>query len=70
MGTTTALEAPQVNDRFELTTCPHCCGEGHTLRSIRVYERGCGFAHDDVDEVRCEECNGAGEFISEYELED
>lgn len=50
--------------------CDMCGGEGHTLRGIRVYEAGCGFAHDDVEAVRCENCNGTGSFLCEADSDD
>ena len=55
-------------DRFEIITCGCCGGSGVIPRATWVYEAGCGFGHASSDEDRCEECNGAGEFINEYEL--
>jgi DnaJ-class molecular chaperone len=45
--------------------CPACCGEGGYEKHIFVYERGCGFGHDDSMWVTCEKCNGIGGFICE-----
>jgi hypothetical protein len=47
--------------------CDACGGEGAVSRRITVYERGCGFPHDDaVDEI-CRECNGNGGRVDEAE---
>lgn len=41
-------------------SCPCCNGSGVECQRITVYERGCGFPHDDVDEFPCGECDGTG----------
>lgn len=41
-------------------TCEACDGSGVIVFAIRVYEHGCGFAHDSSDERPCEECHGTG----------
>lgn len=51
--------------RLTLDICPVCGGEGCERRGIWVYEHGCGFGHDDVEEIRCVECGGTGEIIKE-----
>lgn len=43
-----------------LVDCAECGGDGYTVHRIRVYEHGCGFAHDDTEERRCDACNGVG----------
>lgn len=55
-----ADEPPQ-----ELCACEACGGEGHTVHRITVYEHGCGFPHDDIEERPCTACNGLGEFVTE-----
>lgn len=40
--------------------CEVCDGSGVIGRRITVYEAGCGFPHDDVEENPCPECGGAG----------
>lgn len=53
-----------------LVQCAACNGEGGFVRVIRVYEAGCGFAHDDECEgERCRECNGTGYMICEVEAD-
>lgn len=47
--------------------CPECKGAGHIVKGMRVYEAGCGFAHDDSYEVPCENCSGDGFFLCEAE---
>jgi hypothetical protein len=32
-----------------------------------VYEAGCGFPHDDTEELPCETCKGIGGFIGDVE---
>lgn len=48
-----------------LADCEACDGKGYIPRTIHVYEAGCGFSHPDVEEVRCQACNGAGFFVIE-----
>lgn len=43
--------------------CPECGGAGIIPRRITVYEHGCGFPHDDTDEVPCADCDGSGVVI-------
>jgi hypothetical protein len=50
-----------------LADCPDCGGDGIIRTAIQVYEHGCGFPHDDVDERPCQSCNGLGWFIWEAE---
>lgn len=38
--------------------CPTCEGEGVVRRRISVYEPGCGFPHDDIEEAPCPCCSG------------
>ncbi len=40
--------------------CEACDGSGVEVFAIRVYEHGCGFAHDSTDERPCRECGGSG----------
>lgn len=47
-----------------LFECSQCCGEGVTRQATMVYEHGCGFPHEDVEETPCQSCNGAGFFIA------
>lgn len=47
--------------------CTDCGGEGHKLRTIQVYEHGCGFSHADVEALPCELCGGSGGMICEAE---
>ena len=54
----------------QLFTCEACDGKGYTAHRITVYEAGCGFAHDDVDERSCEECGGLGWFVGELKADD
>lgn len=49
----------------EIITCDCCGGLGYYVIGIWVYEPGCGFGHSSTDEVRCENCNGLGEFIED-----
>jgi len=46
-------------------TCPKCSGEGGFEKPIQVYERGCGFPHDDSEWAECDLCKGAGGFLCE-----
>jgi hypothetical protein len=48
-----------------LAACEECGGEGSTRHRITVYERGCGFPHDDVDERPCKACGGTGAIVME-----
>ena len=45
--------------------CAHCGGDGVILKSILVYEHGCGFGHYDALEAPCRFCNGVGGFLCE-----
>ena len=56
------FEAPKV-----WKDCESCGGEGGYEKHIRVYEQGCGFAHDDSTWVECEECHGRGGSVWEIE---
>jgi hypothetical protein len=47
--------------------CPECGGEGGWEQHCRVYEHGCGFAHDDSEWRVCHVCNGTGGMICEAE---
>ncbi len=49
-----------------LAQCPECGGEGYFLKRITVYEHGCGFPHDDTDEIKCEACDGTGVIVVDY----
>lgn len=49
--------------------CEACDGDGITRRGIRIYEHGCGFAHDDVEEIPCGKCNGAGGWLDDAETD-
>jgi hypothetical protein len=49
--------------------CEACDGAGGYERHCRVYEAGCGFAHDDSEWVECEACGGFGGMICEAEGE-
>jgi hypothetical protein len=41
--------------------CPVCLGCGRKLESFWVYESGCGFPHEDVEDVgACPNCDGFG----------
>lgn len=57
-------EAPQ-----QWFTCPACDGSGVEVFGIRVYEPGCGFAHDSSDERPCPECRGDGGWIGDAETD-
>lgn len=46
-----------------LVDCGSCDGYGTVATRVRVYEHGCGFAHDDTHESACPQCNGAGFLI-------
>lgn len=50
-----------------LFDCEACGGQGYIAHTVYVYEAGCGFTHPDVEEVRCEACNGNGWFVGEVE---
>jgi hypothetical protein len=43
-----------------IVNCPDCGGEGVIYKAIWVYERGCGFPHEDVSADACSTCNGVG----------
>lgn len=47
--------------------CEDCGGEGGGEKHITVYERGCGFSHDDSMWVTCDTCHGDGGFVCEAE---
>lgn len=47
--------------------CEHCDGTGYIPRRITVYEHGCGFPHDDVEEIKCEACGGYGGYVADVE---
>lgn len=47
--------------------CEACGGEGITRHTITVYEPGCGFPHDDVEEVPCKDCHGTGGGLGDAE---
>lgn len=51
-------------------TCRACDGEGLIAKDIWIYEHGCGFGHSDSYDVRCDECDGLGFFISEAGSDD
>ena len=57
-----------------LDVCSCCDGEGRVYERVWVYERGCGFAHeDDADVGPCDECDGTGGAlvpVEPVELED
>lgn len=40
--------------------CSVCNGSGVEAFLVRVFEHGCGFAHDDTDERPCRQCDGNG----------
>lgn len=48
-----------------LIDCEVCDGHGYIIETIHVYERGCGFSHEDIDEKPCKACGGNGWFICE-----
>lgn len=48
-------------ERLTLAVCETCAGDGCIRRLITVYEHGCGFPHDDVEEQPCPDCGGSGE---------
>lgn len=50
-----------------LSECSQCCGEGVLRQTVWVYEHGCGYPHEDVEELPCQACNGAGFFLCEVE---
>lgn len=62
----------------EFEDCHECGGEGGWEQHCRVYEPGCGFAHDGQEWRTCHVCNGTGGMICEatgqpmglYELEE
>lgn len=41
-----------------LLSCPECGGSGVIVKRVQVYEAGCGFPHDDGEEVPCPTCCG------------
>lgn len=48
-----------------LAECKACDGRGYHIKRVTVYEHGCGFPHDDTEEIRCDECGGAGDIVVE-----
>jgi DnaJ-class molecular chaperone len=48
----------------EPEVCEACGGSGVIVFATRIYEHGCGFAHDSTDERPCEDCLGTGRAIS------
>lgn len=50
---------------WTLAVCEECGGEGCDRRRVTVYEHGCGFPHDDVEEIPCLACGGTGEIVEE-----
>lgn len=40
--------------------CAECNGSAVKAVRVRVFEHGCGFAHDGTDEIPCPECDGLG----------
>jgi hypothetical protein len=48
-----------------LADCEECDGAGYILRTIYVYEPGCGFSHPDVEQTTCSACGGCGWFVCE-----
>jgi hypothetical protein len=58
---TNLAAAPEI-----ITACPPV-EERATLRSIFVYEHGCGFPHDDVEARYCTDCHNVGFSIEEAE---
>lgn len=47
--------------------CSACDGNGCIVKRVTVYEHGCGFPHDDGEEVECEQCHGNGGWIDDAE---
>jgi hypothetical protein len=47
--------------------CEVCSGEGEILKTVHVYEAGCGFSHPDVYSKPCQACNGTGGMICDAE---
>ena len=45
--------------------CAECGGAGIIPRRVTVYEHGCGFPHNDTDEVKCDACDGLGIIVRE-----
>ena len=58
---------PEPPELVEMVSCEQCCGDGITRHAIWVYEHGCGFPHEDVEERPCDACNGAGFFVCEVQ---
>lgn len=50
-----------------LSDCEACDGHGYIIEAIHVYERGCGFSHEDIEEKPCQACGGSGWFVCEVE---
>lgn len=61
---TVLAEAPET-----LVCCGFCGGEGSILKTVHVYEAGCGFSHPDVDAEICPMCEGAPLAIVEHRSE-
>lgn len=55
------------DDQLYPISCPACDGYGKQGRRITIYEHGCGFGHDDVEEWDCDECEGTGKVLAPYE---
>jgi hypothetical protein len=58
------------DEMVTLQWCDACGSEGYELRSVMVYEHGCGFAHPDteIDYSRpCKCCEGTGLALIECE---
>jgi hypothetical protein len=49
------------NNQLMFVDCDHCDGSGVIGRRVTVYEHGCGFPHDDTEELPCPECDGTGQ---------
>lgn len=50
-------------------TCKTCGGSGVIARRITVYEHGCGFPHNDTEELKCEQCDGFGTYVADMEAD-
>lgn len=60
------VDAAPIGEFFTLATCCACDGKGYSAHRISVYEHGCGFPHHDIDEIKCQQCNGYGEIVIEH----
>jgi hypothetical protein len=45
--------------------CDVCNGSGVEAFRVTIYERGCGFPHDDSDERPCPQCGGNGGWLDD-----